>query len=87
MVLTYGNDCTLISKDGPVIDELTATLTNQPDKYAFIDKGTISTDLGVEISTLPNNEDFVVQTILDRTHQCSSELAQRQPEELMAKRL
>ena len=60
MVLTYVDDCILISKDASVIDEFITSLTNGPDKYVFTDEGTMNTYLGANISPLPNKEDVVL---------------------------
>ena len=60
MVLTYVDDCILISKDASVIDEFVTSLTNGPEKFVFTDEGTMSTYLGVDISPLPNKEGFVL---------------------------
>jgi hypothetical protein len=60
MVLTYVDDCILISKDGSVIDDFIDSLTNGPEKFVFTNEGTMSTYLGVDISPLPNKEGFVL---------------------------
>ena len=60
MVLTYVDDCILVSEDGSVIDEFIASLTDGPDKCVFTNEDTMSTYLGVDISPLPNKKGFVL---------------------------
>ena len=60
MVLTYVDNCILISKAGSVIDEFTTSLTDGPEKYVVSDEGTRSAYLGIDISPLPNKEGFVL---------------------------
>ena len=54
IVLTYLDDCILISRETSVIDEFIQSLQNSPENFDFTDEGTMSSYLGVDVSRLPD---------------------------------
>ena len=60
MVLMYVDDCILISKDVPVINEFTTSLIDEPKKCVFTNEGTLTTCLGVGIPHLSTKEGFIL---------------------------
>ena len=64
IVLTFVDDCILISKDGKVIQDFITSLNNGPEKFDFTDEGTLSSYLGVDISRLPDGGFSLAQPFL-----------------------
>ena len=60
IVLTYVDDCILISKETSVIDEFIQSLQNGPENFDFTDEGTMSSYLGVDVSRLPDGNGFTL---------------------------
>ena len=58
IILTYVDDCILISKEKFTLDNFIKSLKNGKENFIFTDEGSMSNYLGVEISKLPNNEGF-----------------------------
>ena len=69
IILTFVDDCILISKDGAVIKEFIHSLNNGPENFDFTDEGTLSAYLGVDISRLPDggftlSQPFLIDRII-----------------------
>ena len=64
IILTFVDDCILISKDGAVIQEFIDSLTHGSEKFNFTDEGTLSSYLGVDISRLPDGDFTLSQPFL-----------------------
>ena len=60
IVLTYVDDCILISKEIFTLNNFISSLKNGPENFVFTDEGSMSAYLGVEISRLPNNQGFTL---------------------------
>ena len=60
VVLTYVDDCILISKDSFVIDEFILSLQNGSENFIFTDEGSMSSYLGVDVSHLPDGSGFTL---------------------------
>ena len=70
IILTFVDDCILISKDKAVIQEFIHSLGNGPENFDFTDEGTLSEYLGVEISRLPDggfslSQPFLIERIIN----------------------
>ena len=70
IILTFVDDCILISKDKAVIQEFIQSLRNGPENFDFTDEGTLSEYLGVDISRLPNggfclSQPFLIERIIN----------------------
>ena len=60
IVLTYVDDCILISKESSVIDEFIQSLKNGSENFDFTDEGTMSSYLGVDVSRLLDGNGFIL---------------------------
>ena len=69
IILTFVDDCILISKDGAVIKDFIHSLNNGPENLDFTDEGTLNAYLGVDISQLPDggftlSQPFLIDRII-----------------------
>ena len=60
IVLTYVDDCILISKETSVIDEFIQSLKNGSENFDFTDEGTMSSYLGVDVYRLLDVNGFIL---------------------------
>ena len=60
VVLTYVDDCILISKDGSTIDQFIQSLQDGSENFVFTDEGTMSSYLGVDVSQLSDGTGFTL---------------------------
>ena len=58
VVLTYVDDCILVSKDKSTITQFISSLKHGKENFDFTDEGTMSSYLGVDISQLPTGDGF-----------------------------
>ena len=58
IVLTYVDDCILISKEKFTLDNFIKSLKHGKENFVFTDEGSMSSYLGVEISRLPDDQGF-----------------------------
>ena len=70
IILTFVDDCILISKDKSVIQEFILSLSNGPENFDFTDEGTLSQYLGVDIARLPDggfclSQPFLIERIIN----------------------
>ena len=56
----YVDDCIILSQDQKSIDMLINTLKYGPERFVFIDKGSLHRYLGVEIERLPDDIGFTI---------------------------
>ena len=68
IVLTYVDDCILISTKREMLDRFTDSLKNGIEKFEFTDEGPLDKYLGVEIEKLDRNEFILRQPhLIQRT--------------------
>ena len=58
IIITYVDDCILLSPKRAVIDEFISSLQNGKENFVFTDEGTMERYLGVEIQKLADNSGF-----------------------------
>ena len=60
IVLTYVDDCIILSRDKFALDKFVESLKLGPEKFDFTDEGTLSKYLGIEIERLPSRDGFTM---------------------------
>ena len=60
IVLTYVDDCILLSPSKETIDNFILSLKDGPENFAFTDDGSLERYLGVEITRLPDDSGFTL---------------------------